>query len=374
MSKKENYNKRKALKVCIQCGKQDERTLQGHVLCNVCNDKRHDKFYQKAKYYQRRELFLCVHCGKQDDRTLQGHISCEVCEEKRRNKNYPQKQYDKRRSELRCTQCGKQDDLTKQGFIYCQKCRDERNQKRSGYTDMAFRKSEYARDKYNQRKKAKLCVKCGIQDERTLGGYTLCSSCGDKKRIESKARFDRLSDLILAEKKADRKYLKEHHLCTVCRTQDAYTLSGRSYCGACAEKKRGKGGGTTSAERRAELRHQRIESGLCVRCGKRPALPNRRMCNDCRTYTNKYSKEWRRKKNPDTVYPRGAFGYCWYCSKRKATPGKRSCPECREKALKGLASVYGGLGPTAPKGDSHVWKKQNNAYFQKKAKSVDERE
>ena len=30
--------------------------------------------------------------------------------------------------------------------------------------------------------------------------------------------------------------LKSHHLCTRCKTQDAYTLAGRAVCADCAEK------------------------------------------------------------------------------------------------------------------------------------------
>ena len=88
-------------KRCIRCGTQDERTLRGLCRCEKCAEKladyksRRNKSRRKEngtdpsngyrdKYRAKcREEHRCIDCGKQDERTLSGHPNCAVCHAKR---------------------------------------------------------------------------------------------------------------------------------------------------------------------------------------------------------------------------------------------------------------------------------------------------
>ena len=73
---------------CVRCGKQDERTIEGKTLCGVCAKKNSEYIMRnKERYYahtkRRFERMLsehrCVDCGRQDARTLIGKQKCAVC-------------------------------------------------------------------------------------------------------------------------------------------------------------------------------------------------------------------------------------------------------------------------------------------------------
>lgn len=69
-------------------------------------------------------------------------------------------------------------------------------------------------------------------------------------------------------------------------------------------------------------RKRREERGMCIRCGKRPAVPNRKHCNECLE-----SARLSTKQSYDT---RKAQGICVKCGKRPAAPGKVKCTECAQ--------------------------------------------
>lgn len=72
---------RKAAKECTVCGRQDERTLSGRALCEVCANKNLE--HRKNRYHAMREARVCVVCGEQDQRTYAGWALCERCKDLR---------------------------------------------------------------------------------------------------------------------------------------------------------------------------------------------------------------------------------------------------------------------------------------------------
>ena len=48
----------------------------------------------------------------------------------------------------------------------------------------------------------------------------------------------------------------------------------------------------------------RADAGLCIACGKRPPLEGYRQCTECRDQRRAYQRDYRRKTHPDAV-PRG---------------------------------------------------------------------
>lgn len=78
--------------------------------------------------------------------------------------------------------------------------------------------------------------------------------------------------------------------------------------------------------------------GICVRCHKRKAEPNKVMCMECADKDAEYTKR-RREMDLAHIKAREAekyqelkeSGICVRCKRRAATPGYVDCPSCRGK-------------------------------------------
>lgn len=131
---------------CVDCGKSDALTLEGRSRCAICNanhkrpprkprteDQREKENAEKRAWAQKRkEAHVCVYCGTQDKRTLNGMSSCLCCAKSRRDKRREnrdtahEKELREARTQRRreaglCTVCGgKRDDP---GYAMCVDCR-----------------------------------------------------------------------------------------------------------------------------------------------------------------------------------------------------------------------------------------------------------
>ena len=52
------------------------------------------------------------------------------------------------------------------------------------------------------------------------------------------------------------------------------------------------------AESMRRLRAERVEDGLCTRCGKNEPKRGKRICSECREYLDEYNKNKKSKKEP----------------------------------------------------------------------------
>jgi len=78
--------------------------------------------------------------------------------------------------------------------------------------------------------------------------------------------------------------------------------------------------------------------GICVRCHKRVAEPNKVMCFKCADMERIKGKEKRKrnhesekKRDLDKYYRLKEQGVCTYCKHEKAVPGKTKCKKCLVK-------------------------------------------
>lgn len=78
----EMYLKRRDMKLCVQCGANDERTEAGKTLCARCAGMKRDNRRFKVEMYRRRGW--CTNCGKRpdQDQSLLEHKMCTVCRER----------------------------------------------------------------------------------------------------------------------------------------------------------------------------------------------------------------------------------------------------------------------------------------------------
>ena len=103
--------------------------------------KREQLDYMKEYRALRKQLKLCVQCGQQDERTISGHSYCFSCAEKYRKlskENYKKKsseeraeynrrrkeRWHKRKAEHRCPICNKELGAESK-YILCPSCREK---------------------------------------------------------------------------------------------------------------------------------------------------------------------------------------------------------------------------------------------------------
>ncbi len=85
------------------------------------------------------------------------------------------------------------------------------------------------------------------------------------------------------------------------------------------------------SESEKKRRSRQKAAGLCIRCGKNRARPNRVNCEVCMDFQKRYREEKRQ------------LGLCVYCSdQRKAIDGTSYCVSCRNKIAKGTQKLRDG--------------------------------
>lgn len=78
------YYLHKRLRICVDCGKTDERTQRGLARCGECNAKQtaNKRTYNRMVYAERKSRQQCGMCGKRDAYTLAGRALCAECADK----------------------------------------------------------------------------------------------------------------------------------------------------------------------------------------------------------------------------------------------------------------------------------------------------
>lgn len=104
----------------------------------------------------------------------------------------------------------------------------------------------------------------------------------------------------------------------------------------CAHKKTGFTPNRMT-ERAEEYRFYK-ELGICVRCHKERAEPNKVLCSECADEDKEQCKKSRernmakeKKRDLDKYYRLKEQGICTYCKHEKAVAGKTKCAKCLAK-------------------------------------------
>ena len=147
----------------------------------------------------------------------------------------------------------------------------------------------------------------------------------------------------------------EHHFCTRCLCQDAYTLSGRYLCADCTEKQKqykkryGESHKEELSNYQKQKREKYISMGLCVVCGKPNDTKNKR-CSVCSAKARECARKYRQIKT-GCQPNRGSNGLCYHCNKKEPVDGYRVCKSC-------LAELRKLKHDQKPK-ENHTWRKLN---------------
>ena len=115
-------------------------------------------------------------------------------------------------------------------------------------------------------------------------------------------------------------YRKENGICVRCGKNPA--RPNRTRCEKCAEIET-----TRVKEDRAAL----IKMGICPRCRKNPIVGYERMCEECRKKFYEYKNTHGIPNIKSAYQVRKESGICVNCGTRKAVKGKTQCATCAKK-------------------------------------------
>lgn len=91
------------------------------------------------------------------------------------------------------------------------------------------------------------------------------------------------------------------------------------------------------AKRRAALKVDRENRGLCTNCGKRPPKDGFRMCEICQSKYRKYKEQQNRRKGVTPKQMMDGVKVCAKCGKDKPVNGYKLCDRCLRNNLEFLS-------------------------------------
>nr|DAZ45864.1 MAG TPA: Thaumarchaeal output domain 1 [Caudoviricetes sp.] len=157
-------------------------------------------------------------------------------------------------------------------------------------------------EQYRRRKAAGLCVECGKPLDR-VGAY--CIECCRAHSEDSKQQKRWYADGGVCPVCKTNKLMGTERCCPECRAKSTEYASRKRNTNRDLYNKQ-------HAEWAKIQYAERVEKGLCTRCGKRPAKDGAHTCVYCAEKTNAYHRRKRAEKrlNAQERYEKGICRFC----------------------------------------------------------------
>lgn len=203
-------------------------------------------------------------------------------------------------------------------------------QEKAGLPDNAGTvKISYDVRRYWARKSNQLCVSCGKAND---SGKILCPQCSERRHMEDKQ---------------DRVFREGLGLCNRCGKNRVF--GGEKRCPECRAKANRNAArrGRTDGERKknndsCRLRyHEYAARGICVKCGRRRAVPGKRRCGIC-AHRRADQDRQRRGTSGMARAERCGYGLCYTCGSILDMDNVKLCSRCYaalEKAREARGNV-----------------------------------
>ncbi len=210
---------------------------------------------------------------------------------------------------------------------------------------MALTQKEISASHYRSRKDNGLCPRCGKSLDRE-GHY--CSECLEKNR---------------KYRQENRDFYRKNHICTVCGKEKV--PDGERVCPECRAKRFSRKSATHEQKIRYSshfrsqqnlLYQQRVEEGICTRCGKRKALSGKKKCGICLGKDAEIHRRKRMEKGNIRTF-RSENHLCYFCGNKIDLKSGNICSKCYEK-FRENGMKHGGK--------NQYWKKENKLIFRGK--------
>ena len=195
----------------------------------------------------------------------------------------------------------------------------------------------YNTRRYHERKNKGLCVKCG---STVIDGQVYCLECRMCRNEEARQNRIFYREQGLCTYCGRNRVFKNEHLCPEWRAKAANWQAQR--------KKTDKERDRHNARRRKHY-WERSAQGICTACGKRKAVPGKKMCGIC---AGKKAEDQRIKHIPAAI-PRAErylHGLCSICSNSLDMANMKVCSRCYENLKRARKT-------------SHIWKQYNTVIF-----------
>lgn len=155
---------------------------------------------------------------------------------------------------------------------------------------------------YHKRKAKGLCVECGKPLDR-VGAY--CVECCKTHSEDTRQQKHWYADGGICPTCRKNKLMGTEKNCPECRAKGAEYATKRRNTQKDAYNKQ-------HADWARSRYAERVENGICIRCGKRPASDGKTQCQYCAEQRNKYYRDKRAKTrmNAEEKYEKGICRFC----------------------------------------------------------------
>ena len=310
-----------------------------------------ERWHRRAA--ERTALGLCVKCGRRPPEPERSQ--CGPCAEKRRaaDRERHRKRAAARIADGKCPRCGVREPAAERSI--CEVCAEKRN--RAGRTRDARLRAEgiprrdpdranaYERDRSRRERAARvaagICTACGAAP--AAPGRMRCEPCLDKRRTADRAKYaagkaaglpygganaDAKRGAARTRSKKRQKERLDAGLCIRCGNNPP--ADGGITCAPCRDKRQ-------AAERKKY--EERRAARLCTRCGG-PAINGLSRCTPCAIAEEASHDPERRNARSRKLYSeRRARGLCTSCG--APSQGASRCAPCAEKSYHGSAHFKG---------------------------------
>lgn len=169
---------------------------------------------------------------------------------------------------------------------------------------------------YDLRKAAGICVRCG--KNKAEENRVMCAECLEKERLRMRENRKALKNMGFCPRCGENRLFGDEKLCLDCR-EKMYRYN-----------KRHKG---TCDKNYIKIRK---ESGVCIKCGKRPPVPGKTKCSLCASKERIRARDYRIRKGimVDRSEQPG-YGECYFCG-RSVVLGMKVCADCLKKCMSNL--------------------------------------
>ena len=163
--------------------------------------------------------------------------------------------------------------------------------------------------------------------------------------------------------KADYDFYKSIGICVRCHKRVAEP--NKVMCFKCADMERIKGKEKRKrnheSEKKRDLdKYYRLkEQGVCTYCKHEKAVPGKTKCKKCLA---KIKAKWQAKRCEIDRSERCSYGICYICGKNPILPGKGVCKECYETRTTAIQKCI----DSRDEGFNDYWKRENNLFFSNK--------
>lgn len=183
---------------------------------------------------------------------------------------------------------------------------------------------------YDFRKASGICVRCG--KNKAAENRVMCAECLEKERLRMQENRKALKDMGFCPRCGKNRLFGDENMCLDCR-QKMYDYN-KQHRNSCSKN----------------YIKIRKESGMCIKCGKRPPVFGKTKCAICAAKERIRARNYRMRKGIDVDRnERTGYEKCYFCGE-PVIAGMKVCEDCRIRCTKNFPRNGG---------ENEYWRNEN---------------